>query len=126
MSIRYVVLPMLDDENDDNIYLHFLKPGLPRTASLTGANKKAMVLENSRKTYDAYYALLQATPYLKELPLGTTGVKLFVNTGYLSLIHADKADTQYTFVSPTQYHLSLHIPANTTGFSLRFLQTFHP
>lgn len=126
-SIRYVILPMVDFENDDDFFADYGDPyDDPRNSSkllLDQVKKESKV--RSLKLYTKYYSILKNTSYLREIDIWTKEVKIFENIWYMPLI-STTSQTTYNFINPTKYNIVINIPRSSTGQELRFLQTMHP
>ncbi len=108
-SIKYVVVPTYDLENDDNIYIHF---------------------GNDR---NFYLNLVSNLGYLKPLDIGTRDLKVFRNDNYKPRIYLTNEketlatripyeEVEYTLISPTEYIIKLK--DLTTPVYLNFSEKF--
>ncbi len=127
LAIRYVVLPMIDDQNQDNLYVYFGKQDYEVVVQgVTWAKRAQKLLETSKQTYQDYYTLLQQSPYLQELDLGMTdGTRIFGNQAYRPWISASTGAVQFARINPTYYTIEVAVPAWVTGVELTFLETYH-
>jgi hypothetical protein len=89
-SIRYVVLPMMDTKNDNNVFIDYL----PR---------------------EFFQTLLDNVPYLKLVDIDTTDVRVYENTAYKPhlALQADSGTMQVTPQTSAEYTLHFdHVKGN--------------
>ena len=114
LSVKYVIVPLTDTVNDDNVFVNYGMPDRP---------------------YLINY--LNNLPYLKPITAYIGNIRIYENTGYLPLFYlaspsesifssssAQLAFVTYSSVSPTQYELQIqHLKS---AGDLVFSQTFSP
>lgn len=97
-SIKYVVVPLRDTSNDDDIYIHY------------GNNR------------DFYIQELNQVQWLQRIDIGTKILAIYENVNYWPHILANNATTQA--VNPTEYRISFQGIKDQE--SLFFGESFHP
>lgn len=109
-SIKYVIVPIEDDANDDNFFVYY-------------------------EDRDFYISQLDKVPFLKKLDLGTKELTVYENSSYLPHIYLTSNQTkiedltsyrlvEHSYISPTQYEI--RIENITTPSYLNFAETYHP
>ena len=103
-SIKYVVVPLQDVENDDDFFAYY-------------GNRQA------------YIDALDKLNYLKEINIGTSNIKIYENQSFNPLISLTNGGTPYRKIdyfqiSPTEYRVNLNnfFPDDKIVFS----EKFHP
>ena len=99
-SVKYVIVPIQDFENDDDFFIHF------------------------GKSRNYYITELSKLSYLKRINIENGDLAVFENSNFKPRIYLSDNKVIHSSVNPTQYNLIISLGDEPT--ILHFTETYHP
>lgn len=126
LSIRYIILPLLDKNNNYNEYIHHAQESNSVLYWLQGITKEQKQFSIVIEAYNEYYKLLKNNPFLQEIDLWLSDwLRIFENQWYLPLITTQSWTIQYHRINPATIHLTINIVSWHDTVDIQFLENFH-
>lgn len=124
-SIKIIVLPLLDLENNNDLFKDYWNSmDDPRyNEYISWDALKTLINQRSYNIYNQYYEILKNAQNIEELNIWTNKLKVFEVSNYMWLFNAN-FDLKYIYANSTQYHLSIKWIKSSQDLS--FLQSYHP